>query len=114
MVVAAAFLILLLRTRAARKAAQAAHTASGQGSILVDRKGRVLETNGPARSLLWPNHGPRDPVVLSEPIRLLFSDSSEQHHLVKLGEDHLIEIAISAAKAAHPFYGASERSRSAT
>ena len=44
-VAAGILLILLLRTRATRRTAVAAHTASGQGSILVDRKGRVLETN---------------------------------------------------------------------
>lgn len=44
--------ISLLRARSARKAAEAAYTASGHGSILVDPRGRVLETNGPARRLL--------------------------------------------------------------
>ena len=104
-VAAGILLILLLRTRATRRTAVAAHTASGQGSILVDRKGRVLETNGPARNLLWPDHDDRENVLLQESIRVLLDNSGEQHHLLKLGPERLIELSISATMASNRFYG---------
>ncbi len=110
--VGGALLIGLLRSRAKRRAAEAAHTASGQGSILVDGRGRVLETNGPARKLLWPEAGEKAPLSLKEPLRALLQDPSEQHHLLRLRADRLIEISVSSSGSSsrlHPVRGIAVR-----
>lgn len=88
-------LVLLLRTRAALSAAEAAHAASGQGSILVDREGCVLATNAPAREIFWPNHDAEKRLTVNKALRALLVDSHEQHHVVKLGADRMVEIWIS-------------------
>ncbi len=92
-------MILLIRAYARWQASQAAHTASGQGSILVDRRSHVIEANGPARQLLWPKLGSRQRAVLNASIREMLSDPAEQHHFVKFGAERLVEIAISSADA---------------
>lgn len=94
--VAALSIVLSMRARARQHAAQAAHTASGQGCILVDRKARVIEVNGSARDLLWPSLDPKKPPALSAAMQNLLVDKEEQHHFVKVGEDRLVEISISA------------------
>ncbi|MFK7898221.1 MAG: EAL domain-containing protein [Myxococcota bacterium] len=87
--------ILLARTRAAQDATKAAHTASGQGSILVDGEMQVLEINEAARDLLWPNRSEGKALTLSAPIQELLGSDEEQHHLLTLGTDRLIELSIS-------------------
>ena len=97
--------MLLIRTRARWKASEAAHTASGLGSILVDHRSRVIELNAPARKLLWPRLDPRQRAVLNASIRDLLSDPAEQHHFVKIGADRLVEIAISSVDAGSRLFG---------
>ena len=97
--------IFMFRTRAARRAAEAAYSASGQGSILVNRNGRILETNGPARNLLWPNHSATDALSLHAPILDLLRDPGEHHHLLRLGSQRILEISISAEDPNSKLYG---------
>ena len=97
--------ILLIRSHARWQASQAAHTASGQGSILVDHRSRVIGLNSPARELLWPKLEPKQRVVLNESIRELLADPSEQYHFVKFGSQRLLEIAISSVDAGSRLFG---------
>lgn len=86
--------VLLARTRAAQDATKAAHAASGQGSILVDGQMKVLETNAAAQALLWPNLAAGKALSLSTAIRDLLADDDEQHHLLTVGGERLIEIEL--------------------
>ena len=88
-------LFLLARSRAAQDATKAAHTASGQGSILVDDVFNVLETNEAARALLWPSLAEGKSLVLSPAIQELLADPGEQHHLLTIGTERLVELSIS-------------------
>lgn len=97
--------IVLIRAQARWQASQAAHTASGQGSILVDHRSRVIAINGPARKLLWPKLEAKQRAVLNASIRELLMDPAEQHHFVKFGDQRLVEIAISSADAGSRLFG---------
>ncbi len=98
-------LILLVRARGARRALDSAHTASGQGGIVVDRKGRVLATNGPAKSLFWSNQTPRQSLRVSRAIVKLLENPDEQHHVVKIGAHRMAEIWLSKRVASNRLSG---------
>jgi diguanylate cyclase (GGDEF)-like protein len=95
--------LALIRSHAINRVVQAAHAAAGQGSLIVDGRGLVIELNSPARSLLWPNL-PKDEVpVLIDPIIALLNDRSEQHHLLKFSSNRSIELAISSSISTNRF-----------
>ncbi len=88
--------LVLARTRAAQDATKAAHTASGQGSILVDGQMNVLEASDAARVLFWPNLAAGKGLTLSAAARELLTDDDEQHHLLTVRGGRLVELSISA------------------
>ncbi|HPG25419.1 MAG: EAL domain-containing protein [Spirochaetaceae bacterium] len=86
----------LRRVRSILRASAAAHAASGQGSLLVDRKGVVLAEIGPVRALLDSATDPKQPLALPGPIRGLLADETEQRRVLKTTSGRLLELSIAA------------------
>lgn len=100
-----ALAILLYRAHATLRAVLAAHSASGQGSILVNRNGSVVKMNGPARKLLWPKLPANEIPVLMKPVGALLEDAGEQHHLMRFASNRAVELSISSVSAGSRRFG---------
>jgi diguanylate cyclase (GGDEF)-like protein len=100
-----ALAILLYRAHATLRAVLAAHSASGQGSILVNRNASVVKMNGPARKLLWPKLPANEIPVLMKPVQALLEDAGEQHHLMRFASNRSVELSISSVSAGSRRFG---------
>lgn len=79
------------------RARDAAHEVAGHGILVVRANGRILEANGLARRLLWPDESRKRRLGLPEPIRLLLADSAPQQHTLRIGRQQLIDLSISGS-----------------
>ncbi len=84
----------LLRERAFGRAKDSAVAAVGEGVLIVDPRGRLLEASASARAMLWPGAAPGRELRLPEVLRALMRELAARQELLHLTDNRVLECSL--------------------
>ncbi|MEM9175039.1 MAG: EAL domain-containing protein [Myxococcota bacterium] len=80
---------------ATRRAERSVLDMGGDGLVVMDAAGTLLEANEAARSMLWPEAEPKAGDPLPEPLGTLLDDPAAQRHRIRIGSNRRVHLALS-------------------